>query len=104
MNGNKHNVVATLYDRKGNVLARAQNNYRRSHPIQATFAKIGGMPERIYLHAEIAALIKLPKNVKPYRIHVERYTRDDRPALAKPCPVCEAALKHWGCKVVSYTL
>lgn len=99
----KHHVQATIFDRAGNVLSRASNNYTKSHPIQARFADAAGQPERIFLHAELSALIKLQDCHKPYRIFVERYTKDGKPALAQPCAVCWAALEHWKIRVVQYT-
>lgn len=100
---NKYVHIATIYDRAGKILSRAVNNYTRSHPIQARFAGEAGQPERIFLHAEIAALVKLRGNQKPTRIHIERYTKDGKPANSAPCPVCQAALKHWKIKYVTYT-
>lgn len=100
----RHVIKATIFDRRGNVLARAVNSYTRTHPIQAAFAKAGGCPERIYLHAEIAALIKLKENDRPYRIAVERYTKDGKPANSAPCPVCLAALKHYKIVKVEHTI
>lgn len=102
--GNKHVITATLYDKAGSVLAKATNNYTKSHPMQAKFAQQVGQPDRIFLHAELAALVKLKRNDRPVRVVVERYMRNGQPANAKPCPVCEAALKHWGVSKVEYTL
>jgi tRNA(Arg) A34 adenosine deaminase TadA len=100
----RHVVTATIYDKSGNVLSCQQNNYSKSHPLQARFAALVGQPERIYLHAEIAALIRLKKNDRPYRIAIERYHRNGSAANARPCEICEAALKQWGIKRVEYTL
>lgn len=104
MSNRQHLIRATIYDKWGNVLARAINNYTKTHPVQARFAKQAGEPDRIYLHAEIAALTKLRKDDRPHRIFIERYKRDGSAGNAKPCTVCEAALKHWGIKKVEYTL
>lgn len=98
-----HVITATVFDSAGKVLSRATNNYTRSHPIQARFAEGVGQPDRIFLHAEIAALVKLRGNQRPSRIHIERYTKDGNPALAAPCAVCQAAIKHWKVKHVTYT-
>ena len=98
----KHSLKATVRDKRGRVLAVAHNNYAKSHPVQAHFAKISGLPERKYLHAEIAALLRC-KTKQPYSIHVERYKRDGSPALAKPCPVCMSAIKAWNIHKVTYT-
>jgi len=100
----RHVIKATIFDRRGNVLARAVNSYTRTHPIQAAFAKAGGCPERIYLHAEIAALVKLKKGDRPYKIAVERYTKDGKPANSAPCPVCLAALRFYNVGKIEHTL
>lgn len=97
-------ITATITDKQGNVLSSAENNYNKSHPIQARFANLSGQHHRIYLHAEIAALTKLPRGAKPYKIFVERFHKDGKPANAKPCPVCEAAIKHYNIVKVEYTI
>jgi tRNA(Arg) A34 adenosine deaminase TadA len=97
-------IKATITDKNGLILAVAQNNYTKSHPIQARFANDVGQPDRIFLHAEIAALIKLPRGAKPHKLFVERYYKSGKPANSKPCPVCEAAIKHYGIKKVEYTI
>lgn len=100
----KHVITATITDKAGKVLAHAQNNYVRTHPIQAFFAASVGEPSRIFLHAEIAALIRLKKTDKPYKIKIERYRKDGSSGLAAPCPVCQAAIKHWNIKLVEHTV
>jgi tRNA(Arg) A34 adenosine deaminase TadA len=99
----KHRIRARVYDRKGTLIAEACNSYEKTHPIQAHFARLCGKPDSIFLHAEVAALLKCGLR-RPYSIHVERYKQDGRPGLAKPCIICETALKHWGVKEVRYTL
>lgn len=58
---------------------------------------------RPFLHAEVAALLKCGTK-KPYAIAIERRTRDGKPALAKPCSICEQAIKAWGVQRISYSL
>lgn len=99
----KHTITATIIDKRGRILSQAQNNYTKSHPYQRRLACSVGQPDRIFLHAEIAALIKLRKGI-PYHIKVERYTKDGQPANAKPCAVCEQAIKLAGIHHVEYTL
>lgn len=103
----RHNIVATIYDRKGRVLSRATNNYTKTHPLQAYFARLAGENERIYLHAEIAALLKAGTKT-PHSIFIERRTKDGphgagKPACAAPCAICRLALEHFGVKKVTYT-
>lgn len=102
MSKNKHLVVATVRDRRGRVLARRANNYTKTHPIQAHFANKVGKPDAVFIHAEIAALLACGTST-PYSIHVERYKRDGTPGLAKPCIVCQAAIKAWKVQQVTWT-
>jgi len=96
-------LVATVMDRKGKLLAVAQNSYKKTHPVQEHFARLSGNPERIYLHAEIAALLKCGTKT-PHSISVVRIKKDGSTGLAKPCPACMLAIKQWNIKEVNYTL
>jgi tRNA(Arg) A34 adenosine deaminase TadA len=100
----KHLIKATLYDKHGDILTQAENNYNKTHPVQAHFANKTGEYKRIYLHAEISALIKLRKGQIPYKIVIQRIKKDGTTGLAKPCPVCMAAIKHWNISNIEYTL
>jgi tRNA(Arg) A34 adenosine deaminase TadA len=100
----KQHLKATIFDKKGKVLSVGENSYRKSHPKQAEFAKIAGREEAIYLHAEIAAIIKLKEKANDaYKIFIERYNKDGEPLLAKPCEICQIALEMAGIEVVDYT-
>lgn len=96
-------VKATVYDRRGRKIATAHNNYVKTHPVQAHFAEKAGKPVCTFLHAEIAALLRCKDNT-PYRLYVERYRKDGSPAMAKPCSICDQAIKAWGVKEVTYTV
>jgi hypothetical protein len=98
----KHHIVARCYDKRGKLISRAINSYKQTHPIQAKYAEKANQPSRQFLHAEIAALLKA--GTKPvYKITIERYYANGEPALAKPCPVCNLAIKDWNVKVIEYT-
>lgn len=96
-------LTAIIYDRKGNILSIGKNSYVKTHPLQAAYARKVGCPDRIYLHAEIAALIRARSN-KPYRIVVFRYGAGGEPRNARPCVICQRAIKDFGIKVVEYTV
>jgi tRNA(Arg) A34 adenosine deaminase TadA len=98
----KHFIIARTYDRRGRLIARAANSYKQTHPVQARYAALAGQPLRIYLHAEMACLLR-SGDVPIYKMVIERYHADGRPALAKPCPICQLAIKDWGVKHVEYT-
>ena len=93
----KYEIRASVFDKKGTLISSATNSYEKTHPLQAHFARICGKPDSIYLHAELAALLKCGLK-RPYSIFVERYKRDGRPGLAKPCPICMQAIHAWGIK------
>lgn len=96
-------IKATVYDKRGRVLTVGENSYNKTHPLQAKYAAMVGLEDKIYLHAELSALARLRPYHKPYRIKVERYGKDGKPALARPCAVCDKAIREWGINQVEYT-
>lgn len=57
------------------------------------------------LHAEISALIgNTYEDLRNCSIYVYRETKDGKPAMAKPCPTCELALREAGIKNVYYSI
>lgn len=96
-------VGAVLYSKRREI-ASAVNNDDKSHPIQARWAERVGLCEKIYLHAEMAALIKAREDADT--IVVVRLGGHDGKSLrnAKPCPICEPALKYAGIKHVYYSV
>lgn len=98
----KYKITADIYSKKGVLLASAINSYTKSHPKQAMYAEKAGQPERIYLHAEIAALVKC--RGEPYKIVISRTNKDGTTSLAAPCPVCQLAIKEAGVKIVEYSV
>lgn len=100
----RYKVKATIYNKKGHVLAVGENSYYKTHPLQVQFSQKHGNGEQIYLHAEIAALVKLKDWSKAHRIKIERYNRKTGdPLIAKPCPVCQGAIEHAGIQIVEHT-
>lgn len=88
----KHSITAILKDKKGNILSIGKNSYTKTHPYQAKCAHSVGLPEKIYLHAEIDAIIRCNDISKAYSIHIFRQGKSGKFLLAKPCPVCEQAI------------
>ena len=99
----RHAITATIFDRKGRVLSIGQNNYLKTHPLQAEHAAKVGEPYKIFLHAEISALVRI-RGGKPYKIAIERYGRDGQPRMARPCAICELAIREAGITRVEYTV
>lgn len=99
----KYDLVARCYDKKGNLLSEAGNSYKKTHPLQAYFAEKVGFPHKVFLHAEIAAILKAGKK-KIFKIEVERFSKaTGRPLNAQPCPICQEAIRAFGIVEVIFT-
>lgn len=96
----KKKVGAVLLNRN-RIVMTATNLEDKSHPLQARFAERVGLNEKIYLHAEIAALIKCKEECDT--IVVARVNPQGKLRMAKPCPICSLALKEAGIFKVYYT-
>lgn len=101
-NRKRQKLLACALDKKGKVLSIRSNDYECSHPLQKHFAEQVGRPDAIYLHAEMSALIASRKEV--YKMIVVRLDSEGNPVLAKPCKICECAMKVYGVKVIEYTM
>ena len=97
-------LQATIFDKRGKVLAVGNNSYSKTHPLQIHTAKQAGRPDAMFLHAEIHALTKLKNNAdKAHRIYIERYSKHGDPLPAKPCEICTLALQNAGIEIVEFT-
>tara|TARA_B100001094_G_scaffold32755_1_gene27236 strand:- start:57215 stop:57598 length:384 start_codon:yes stop_codon:yes gene_type:complete len=96
----KKKVGAVLLS-KNKVVVSATNLETKSHPLQARFAERVGLHEKIFLHAEIAALVKCKEECDT--IVVARVNPQNKLRMAKPCPICTLALEEAGIHKVYYT-
>lgn len=95
-------IVAHAYDRKGRLIACATNSYTKTHPLQAHFAEKVGHVEKQFLHAEIACLLRC-KDKQCYTLKVYRYGADGELLCAKPCCICQEAIRAFGVVNVWYS-
>ena len=98
-----HSLTAIIKDKRGNVLAIGKNSYTKTHPYQAKCAKEVGLPEKIYLHAEIDAILRCSDLSKAHSIHIFRQGKSGKWLLAKPCPACQTAINKTPIKKVYHT-
>lgn len=101
MSKKRFELTAFTYDKRGRLLSVGRNSYIKTHSLQAHFAKKAGRPQAIYVHAELAALMKARQQV--YKLVVVRYNKDGSPGNAKPCEICQLAIKAFGVKEVEHT-
>lgn len=99
----KQSLTAIIYDKKGRVLSIGQNSYIKTHPLQAKHANKVGLPDKHYLHAEVHAIVKCKDLDKAHRIFISRFGKEGQPLLAKPCPVCQSAIKAAGINYIEHT-
>ena len=85
------------------MLSAANNSYIKTHTVQSKAANAVGKPSSIFLHAEIAALVKLKDWSKAHKIVVTRYLKDGTPANAKPCPICAHVIRQTAIKYIEHT-
>lgn len=97
----RYNVAAATLDRRGNIIAIAQNSYVKTNPMQKRLACLCGNSSREYLHAEIAAIVKSERKV--YAIAVARVSHDGSIKPARPCPICMLAIKEAKIKLMLFT-
>lgn len=98
----RYSISSLVFDKEGICIGSGINNYQKSHPLQAYFAKKVGRPEQIYIHAEIHAILKA-KAHKIESINVYRYNALGYPQNARPCPICMEAIRAFGIKKITYT-
>lgn len=97
----RQQITALAYNKKGRLVSVGRNSYTQTHPLQARYAEKAGKPNAIYLHAEIAALVRAREPV--HKLVVVRYGANGRPLLAKPCKACQLAINDYGVKYVEHT-
>jgi deoxycytidylate deaminase len=99
----RQELKAFIYDKRGRVLSIGQNSYDKSHPVMAKLAHKHGDPHKIFLHAEVDAIIKCKDLDKAHRIFVTRLGKSGKYLNAKPCPICMTAIEAAGIKVNEHT-
>jgi tRNA(Arg) A34 adenosine deaminase TadA len=100
----KYCITAIIKDRHGHILSRASNSYIKTHPLQAKYAKKVGREKKIYLHAEVLAILRAGKKIKKaFSIEIFRFDEKGNTKLAKPCPICTELIKTTPIKEIIYT-
>ena len=90
--GGKYSLMA-FGIRKNRIYSAGVNSYTKTHPVQSFYGKKVGQPNREYLHAEIAALLRAPKDIDT--LLVVRINKKGEFACAKPCEICDLAIKKF---------
>lgn len=103
MSKTRFDITAIIYDKRGKVLSIGKNSYVKTHPLQHFHSHKVGLPHKQYLHAEIHAIAKCKTLEKAHKIVVMRFDKSGNPRTAKPCLVCQSAIKEAGISIVEHT-
>ena len=95
--------VGALLLNKNKVITQGVNQDTKSHPFQAKLADMVGLSEKIYLHAEISALVKCKSEADTIVVARLGGHNGDELRNAKPCPICSLALEQAGIEHIYYT-
>lgn len=93
----RHRLGAVLFQKKM-VIAEGWNK-KKTHPMQKRWAS---KPQRIYLHAEIDAILKGGDLTTGASLAVTRLKKDGTYGCSMPCEGCLAAADEVGIKKIYY--
>lgn len=99
----KQTITAIIYDKQGKALSVGQNSYTKTHPIMLKHGVKVGRPQKIYLHAEVDAILKCKNITKAYRMCIVRYGKNGDLLNAKPCPVCMSVIANTPIKIIEHS-
>lgn len=99
----RQDLTALIYDKRGRVLSIGKNSYVKTNTHMAEHARLVGQPEKIYLHAEVAAILKCKDLSRAWRIKVFRFFKDGTEANAAPCAVCRSAISATQIRYIEHT-
>lgn len=99
----RQDMTALIYDKRGRVLSIGKNSYVKTSTHMSHHARLVGQPEKIYLHAEVAAILKCKDLSRAWRIKVFRFFKDGEPANAAPCAVCRSAIAATSIRYIEHT-
>jgi tRNA(Arg) A34 adenosine deaminase TadA len=103
MSGSTQDITAIIYDKRGRVLSIGKNSYVKTHPLQARHAHRAGLADKLFIHAEVSAIVRCRDLSKAYKILVTRIGRNGDLLLAKPCPICQSAINEAGIKIIEHS-
>lgn len=101
----RHYAVAQDY--KGRIIAESPNSFSKTHTVQAQYARKVGRPDAIYLHAEMAVLIKcanLGRSKDVHKIVVARVDKKGGSTYSCPCKICSLAIKEFGVRAIEFSV
>ena len=101
MSKRKYDIFAVAYTKDGPTFGK-YNSYTKTHPFQAFLARLSGQAEKTFVHAEIAAILAAG-NRQITKLQIFREDKTQFLTHAKPCIICQLAIKIFDIKEVYYS-
>lgn len=98
-------LTAIIKDRKGNILSIGKNSYFKTHPLMVKLARHFGEfnTKKIYIHAEIDAIIKCKSIEKAHSIEIYRMHNFNKKYLpSMPCKICMSGIAQTPIKEIIF--
>ncbi len=97
-------MIGAVISKKNRVISNGCNTLKKTHPLQALYAKLTNNPEAIYLHAEMSAIVRAKEvDLEGATIHIFRRGLGGELRNSRPCDSCMRALIKRGIKKIHYT-
>lgn len=97
-------ITAIIYDKRGRVISIGKNSYTKTHTRMRTLAlQVHESPDKVYLHAEVDAILKCRELHNAHKILITRIKKDGTYGCAKPCKICERAIQLAGIEIIEHT-
>lgn len=97
------NITAIIYDKRGRILSIGKNSYRDSSKLQRKHAYKVGLPDKLYNHAEVSAIIRCRDLTKAHTIRILRVNSQGKYLKAAPCKICQSAIEAAGIPNVEHS-
>lgn len=94
---------SVVLDKRGKILAEAENSYVKTSPKMLRASKKVGLEEKIFWHAECKALYSVKNVSKVHKLIVVRVDSKGNPAKSEPCTICLNLAKEIGVKIIEYS-
>jgi len=101
----RQDLTAIIKNKRGSILSIGKNSYVKTHPIMSRLAsKIGIVDSpKIYIHAEMDAIIKCKDLTKAYSIEIYRVSRETGLYVnSTPCRICQAGILNTPIRYMKY--
>lgn len=90
--GGRVSVYAYCLDKRGRVISHAGNSYTKSSVVQKRISEKLGFPEKCFLHAEVAALLRA-RGATVSTLVLARVDKQGNVKDGKPCCVCSSYIQ-----------